>query len=138
MTKVNINGNDAFATYGIVFDEKAISTLMSYPALKSMVSSESRLENGKRVVTESAPKWDSRQLTLQVSMKASSASQFLIRYKEFRDACATGNLLIHVPDIGEYYHMKYEDMTQYTQYRFGVAKLSIKLTEPNPGLRTEA
>lgn len=136
--ELTINGKDAFDTWGISLEDGAISTLMTPAQVKDYVSNESRLEHGKRVVVDS-PKYDSRDITLEMHLIAKSKETFLENYANFcNDVLAKGVLHIsttYQTDVT--YHCLYVSCTQFSQYQFGLAKFSLKLTEPNPANRTD-
>ena len=47
-----INGKDAYTTWGISMDDTSLSALMTPAPNKDLVENKSRLEHGKRVITD--------------------------------------------------------------------------------------
>lgn len=63
-----INGKDAFITWGVRMGDGFLDTIDGFNEMKDYIENESRLEHGKRVITDNA-KVDSREITLQLTMK---------------------------------------------------------------------
>lgn len=127
-----INGRDAYTTWGITMDTQSLSALMTPPALKERVESQSRLEQGSRLVG-AAPRLAARQLTLTLNLTARTEEQFFARYASFCRELATGRLTIRTTyQRGVTYRTAYVSCTQFTQFMRGMAKFSLKLTEPDP------
>ena len=127
-----INGDDAFAEYGMSMESSALSSLMTPPPSKEFIENKSRLENGKRVVT-SNPMVDERELSLQFHIKANGKSDFLVKYSKLCDVLASGVLEISTSyQQGVVYRMIYVSCTQFSEYRLGMAKFTLRLNEPNP------
>jgi len=134
---LTINGKDAFDTWGVSFEDGALATLMTPPAAKSYIENTSRLEDGKRIVVYN-PRYDSRDITLEMHLVANDKSDFLAKYSNFcNDVLKQGYLTIktvYQPDV--VYHCVYVSCSQYSQLINGIAKFSLKLTEANPANRT--
>ena len=129
---VRINGKDAKATWGIVFDSSAVSALMTPPPMKDYIGNESRLEHGRRVVTTNA-KVDKRDVTLTLSLYAHNETSFYSRYNAFCTELEGARLDIELGDFpGTVYKCVYKSCSQFTQYNGRLAKFSLKLEEPNP------
>jgi len=137
--ELKINGKDAFDTWGVSLEDGALATLMTPPAVKSYVTNTSRLGNGERVIVYN-PRYDSRDITLEMHLVAKDKADFLTKYVNFcNGALKKGYLYIETvyqPDV--VYHCVYKSCTQYSQLINGLAKFSLKLTEPNPANRTAA
>lgn len=136
---VTINGKDAYATWGIVFDSSAISSLMTPPAMKSYVENESRAEHGKRVITDtSLAKVDSRQVSLSFALTAKNENDFFAKYSNFcNEISNTGKIDIKLSgDFTVGYKLIYKSCTQFTEYNQKMAKFVLKCEEPNPKDRT--
>ena len=137
--RVTINSEDAKATWGIVFDSSSISALMTPAGMKDNIESQSRLEDGKRVVTSpELAKLNSRTLTLTFALCAKSEDDFFTKYDSF---CAeiqkTGRIYITLsvrPEI--VYKLIYKSCNQFTQFNNKLAKFSLRCEEPNPRDRT--
>lgn len=129
---VRINGKDAKATWGVVFDSSAVSALMTPPPMKSRIKDESRLEHGERVITDNA-KVDKRDLTLTISLYACSETTFYSHYNAFCTELEGERIDIELGDLpGTVYKCVYMSCSQFTQYNGRLAKFSLKLEEPNP------
>lgn len=127
-----INGKDAYTEWGISMDTSSLSALMTPPPMKSYVENTSRLEHGKRVVTAN-PKVDERSITLTFNLTAKTKESFFERYSGFCDELKKGTLAIKTKyQEGVEYKTVYQSCTQFTQFMQGIAKYSLKLTEPNP------
>lgn len=132
-----INGKDAYLTWGISMADTSLSELMTPPSNKAFIENESRLQHGKRVVPVD-PKWDQRNLTLQINLTAATETQFLARYDGFCKELATGVLHIKTKyQPGVVYKTIYLSCGQFSQFMRGIGKFSLKLNEPNPNDRTE-
>ena len=127
-----INGMDAFTEYGMSMESSALSSLMTPPPNKEFIENKSRKENGKRVVT-SNPMVDERELSLQFHIKANGKSDFMAKYSKLCDVLASGTLEISTSyQQGVVYRMIYVSCTQFSEYRLGMAKFTLRLNEPNP------
>jgi len=132
-----INGYDAFEAWGLSMDNTSLSALMAPPPIKSLIENSSRLNHGKVMLTENV-RYDSRELTLQVHIIASSEDEFFERYASFCEQLAKGAMTI----VTKYqpttvYNVIYQSCTQFSQYMRGIAKFSLKLVEPDPTNRSE-
>lgn len=135
--ELTINGKDAWTEWGILMDNTSLATLMTPPGAKDYPSNKSRLEDGTRYLTGN-PRQKERDLTIKIQLVASTQSQFYTRYAAFCEELAGGTLDIttaYQPSVT--YHCIYNSC-QYTQYTGGIAKFSLKLTEPDPSNRTNA
>lgn len=127
-----INGVDAYIEYGISMDSSALSALMTPSPNKEFIENKSRQEHGKRVVNVN-PKKDERDLSLSFHIKASNRDDFMEKYGKFCLVLASGKLEIRTryqPDV--LYRTNYISCTQFSEYRLGLAKFTLKLNEPNP------
>lgn len=61
--KLLINNKDAYVTWGVRMDDGFLTALCAPCTMKEYIENESRLEHGKRVVTDNA-KVASREVTL--------------------------------------------------------------------------
>ena len=130
-----INGVDAYEEYGISMQASGLSALMTPPPLKDMIENKNRQEHGKRVVTTN-PKIDERELSLPIHIKAASKESFLQKYGKFCEVLAKGVLdirTVYQPNV--VYRTLYQSCTQFSEYRLGLAKFTLKLNEPNPNNR---
>ena len=131
-----INNKDAYTTWGISLDSKALTTLMTPAGMKENLKVSSRLEDGQRIVCK--PKLKERSLTLTLNLTAATEEEFFSQYESFCEELHTGLLDVKTSyQDGVVYHLEYNDCTQFTQYCRGIAKFSLKCTENDPSNRGE-
>ena len=131
-----INGIDAYEEYGVSMQSSGLSALMTPPPLKEMIENKSRQEHGKRVVNQN-PKIDERELSLPIHITARSKEDFLEKYGKFCEVLAKGTLELktsYQPNI--VYRTIYQSCSQFSEYRLGLAKFTLRLNEPNPNNRS--
>lgn len=129
-----INGVDAYATYGITLQDSALATLMTPPEMKDYITSEIRTENGKRYFGNA--RQASRELSLGFNLTASSREEFFKRYNAFCEVLTAGKFTLRTKyQPGVTYTLYYNDCSQYQQLIDGIAKFTLKVTEPNPADR---
>lgn len=130
--ELHINGQDAYTTWGISFDQTALSTLMTPSPNKAYIENKSRLEDGKRVIVHN-PKVDERSVTLTFNLTAKNEDEFFTRYNSFCEELKNGYIEIKTKyQENVVYRMVYESCTQFSQLIREIAKFSLKLTEPDP------
>ena len=134
MVQLKINGLDAYTTYGITMDSSSLATLMTPPALKDWVTSESRTEHGTRVVVAGPKYMKARDLTLQINISARTEEDFLSKYASFCEVLKGGTLTLETI-TGKYYCI-YISCNQFSQFLRGIGKFTLKLQEYNPNNRT--
>lgn len=142
--KAYINGNDTSSKWGIILTETSVTALMTPAPLKSYITNESALSNGKQVLTDNGniPKIDARDVQLVFGLHASSLAQFLTRYRSFCEEMQKGSfmLTLHVWEGSTYYketfRLLYQSCSQYSEYNGRLGKFTLKLNEPNPANRT--
>lgn len=131
-----INGIDAYEEYGVSMQSSGLSALMTPPPLKEIIENKSRQEHGKRVVI-SDTKIDERELSLPIHITARSKEDFLEKYGKFCDVLTKGTLELktsYQPNI--VYRTIYQSCSQFSEYRLGLAKFTLRLNEPNPNNRS--
>lgn len=135
-----INEKDAYDYWGLVLSTTAVSELMTPAGQKPLVSNSSRLEHGKRVIVKN-PKKSDRDVTLNLFMVADTKEQFLANYASFCEELEKGRLVIQTryqervvdgATTNVIYRMDYLSCTQYSEYNMGMAKISLRLNEPDP------
>ena len=127
-----INGLDAYTEYGLSMESSGLSVLMAPPPNKEYIENKSRQEHGKRVVV-SNPRIDERELNLPVHIKASSRESFIEKYVKLCDLLAGGKIEIKtIYEPSKVYRTNYISCTQFSEYRMGLARFTLKLNEPNP------
>lgn len=134
-----INGKDAFSTWGVRMGDGFLDAIDGFNQMKDYIENESRLEHGKRIITDNA-RVDSREITLQFTIEGSSESDYRTKKKAFQTELEKGAVSIKVPVLGsEVYKLVY--LGKSVSYglsfdrRFG--KVSSKFEEPNPTDRSE-
>lgn len=133
---IYINGKNAKTQWGVLTTGNTLSALLSPCSMKERVSNESRLEHGKRT-DNSNPKVAARELNLEIQMTADNETQFYARHEAFCAELEKGRIDLYLSDRPTVvYHFDYNSCPQYTQFRRGIATLSLKLTETNPKDRT--
>lgn len=134
-----INGKDAFSTWGVRMGDGFLDAIDGFNQMKDYIENESRLEHGKRVITDNA-KVDSREITLQFTIEGSSESDYRTKKKAFQTELEKGAVNIKVPVLGnEVYKLVY--LGKSVSYGLSLdrcfGKISSKFEEPNPMDRSE-
>ncbi|HJH64767.1 MAG TPA: hypothetical protein OIM59_09095 [Bacteroides mediterraneensis] len=134
-----INGKDALETWGARMGDSFLDAIDGFNEMKDYIENESRLEHGKRVITDNA-KVDSREITLQFTIEGSSESDYRIKKKAFQKELEKGAVNIKVPVLGnEVYKLIY--LGKSVSYGLSLdrcfGKISSKFEEPNPMDRSE-
>lgn len=132
-----INGKDAWTTWGVNMGDGFMDTIDAPLEMKSYIEDESRLENGKRIVTVN-PKVASREVTLGFTITGNSESDYRAKKKSFLTELQKGVFTINVPVLGnETYKMVYTGKN--VSYGMNMARtfgiIKMKATEPNPADR---
>lgn len=140
--ELRINGsNTLYKDYGLRMGEGFIDALTEPLSLKDNVENESRLEHGKRVIVESSPKFQSREVTLDFTLAGSSASDLLAKKNAFLALVYKGAITVEIPKVSsEVYHLIYKgkgsEYAMSTDRRF--CHMMLKFEEPDPSRRTLA
>lgn len=134
-----INGRDAWDTWGVRMGDGFLDTIDGFNEMKEYIENESRLEHGKRVITENA-KVASRQITLQFTIEGDSESDYRTKKKSFQAELEKGMVNIKVPALGnDVYKLVY--LGKSVSYALNsdrcFGKVSSKFEEPNPMSRNE-
>lgn len=134
-----INRKDAWSTWGVRMGDGFLDAIDGLNQMKDYIEDESRLEHGKRVITDNA-KVDSREITLQFTIEGNSESDYRTKKKAFQAELEKGAVNIKVPTFGsEVYKMIYLGKS----ISYGLSpdrcfgKISSKFEEPNPMDRSE-
>ena len=131
-----INGKDAYTEYGMSLEDGAISALLTPPSLKEFVENESRIENGKKIIV-GYPVYDARDVSLAFHIVAPTKEAFFAKYQALCAVLQKGIVKIKTKyQADTVYKFVYNSCTQFSQYSFGIAKFTLKLTEANPADRT--
>ena len=139
-----INNHDAY-TYvaatghpalGVSLTDTALSALMTPPAMKEDIVNESRLEHGRRHAS-TGNMVQERELSLPIHITAKSQADYLTQYNDLISILQGVELNIKTSfQTGVVYKCRYVSCTQFTQFINGMAKLVLKLVEPDPTDRT--
>lgn len=133
-----INGKDAWTLWGVNMGDGFIDTLDAPLPMKEYIENESRLEDGKRVLTSNAKK-DSREITLSFTITGTSENDYRTKKKAFEAELYKGSLTVSVPKVSaDVYHLIYTGKN--ISYGLSIdrcfGRLSAKFEEPNPSERT--
>lgn len=134
-----INGKDAWTTWGVRMGEDFLDVIDGFNEMKDYIENESRLEHGKRVITDNA-RVDSREITLQFTIEGDSESDYRTKKKAFQTELEKGAVNIKIPALGsEVYKLVY--LGKSISYGLSLdrcfGKVSSKFEEPNPTERSE-
>lgn len=129
-----INGKDAWTTWGVCMGDGFLDSIDAPLPMKDYIENESRLEHGKRVITDNA-KLDSRELTLAFTITGSSENDYKEKKKAFQTELGQGEMTVKVPELGnEVYKLVY--LGKNISYGLSLGrcfgKFSAKFEEPNP------
>lgn len=136
---LTINNKDAWNTWGVRMGDGFLDAIDGFNEMKDYIENESRLEHGKRVITDNA-KVDSREITLQFTIEGSSDSDYRTKKKAFQTELEKGVVNIKVRALGnEVYKLIY--LGKSISYGLSLdrcfGKVSSKFCEPNPADRSE-
>lgn len=134
-----INGKDAWTTWGVCMGDGFLDVIDGFNEMKDYIEDESRLEHGKRMITDNA-KVSSREITLQFTIEGGSESDYRTKKKAFQAELEKGIVNIKIPDIGtDVYRLVY--LGKNVSYGLSLdrcfGKISSKFCEPNPMDRSE-
>lgn len=134
MADLLINNKDAYVTWGVRMGNGFLDVIDGFLPMKEYIENESRLEHGKRVIATNA-KVDSREITLQFTIKGDSESDYRLKKKAFETELYKGNVKIVVPKLGDdIYHLMY--LGKSVSYGLSInrcfGRVSMKFSEPNP------
>lgn len=101
-----INGKDAWTTWGVNMGDGFLDAIDAPVTMKDYIEDESRLEHGKRVITENA-KVDSREITLGFTITGTSEEDYRAKKKAFESELRKGNFTVNIPALGAKYIILY-------------------------------
>lgn len=134
-----INRKDALETWGVRIGDGFLDAIDGFNEMKDYIENESRLEHGKRMITDNA-KVAFREITLQFTIEGSSEGDYRSKKKAFQTELEKGAVNIKVPALGdEVYKLVYLGKS----ISYGLSsdrcfcKISSKFCEPNPMDRDE-
>lgn len=134
-----INGKDAWTTWGVRMGNGFLDSIDGFNEMKNYIENESRLEHGKRVITDNA-KVASREITLQFTIEGSSESDYRTKKKFFQKELEKGAVNIKVPTLGnEVYKLVFlgKSISYGLSPNRCFGRVSSKFCEPNPTDRSE-
>lgn len=134
-----INGKDAWTTWGVCMGDGFLDAIDGFNEMKDYIEDESRLEHGKRIITDNV-KVASREITLQFTIEGSSESDYRTKKKAFQAELERGTVNIKIPALGtDVYRLVY--LGKNVSYGLSLdrcfGKVSSKFCEPNPMDRSE-
>lgn len=133
--ELDINGNNAYTTWGIRLEKGAIASLMTPAPMKEYISNSSRTVHGSQILPSSA-KMNQRDITVQFCLSASSESDYMTKYTAFASVLASGRLVIYEKKhTNKYYRCFYVSCSAYQHNINGLSKFTLKLIEPDPSDR---
>lgn len=133
-----INGNDAFENWGVSMGDGFLDSIEAPLSMKDYISNESRIQNGKRVITDpSILRIASREVTLQFHIFGSTESEYRANKKAFENnVLYNGVVDIQIPSRGdEIYHLIYLGKQITIAQTLTECKLTVKFEEPDPSNR---
>lgn len=138
--ELRINGSSTlYRDYGVRMGEGFLDALTEPLSLKENIENESRLEHGKRVVVEETPKYQSRDVVLDFTIRGSSPTDFRAKKNAFLALMYKGEITLEVPqESSDVYHLIYR--SKGSEYSMNPQRtfchMMLKFEEPNPAHRT--
>ena len=134
----SINGYDTYSTWGIILAEGSVDALLSIPPAKEYIVNESRLEDGVRVLAGRVGKDADREVTLEVHMIASSATDSREKYASFVQFIKENRTLdITTENTDGVFHFLYRSCNTFSDWNGRVSHIALRLWEPNPADRED-
>jgi len=142
---LSINEIDAYTEYGAFLSSdrpgeyKNYSALLKPPTMKPYVAVSFREEDGEKLPEELHPAAEARDVDLQFTIVADSATQFLQRYDAFVKMLRSGWLEFRLAEIPRTFRMYYKSSTEFGQltplgHGMVAGKFKIKFREPCPAV----
>lgn len=127
-----INNQDAWGQWKVAMGDSFIENLLLPAGNKDFIENESRLENGKRVITNN-PKVASRDVTLTFNIHGDTTTEYLTNYAAFVAVLQAGTVKIRVPAINMTFNLIYKKSTSFNIGRARMdSSLAVKFEEPDP------
>ena len=127
-----INSQDAWGQWKVAMGESFIENLLLPAGNKDFIENESRLENGKRVITTN-PKVASRDVTLTFNIHGDTTTEYLSNYAAFVAVLQAGAVKIRVPAINMVFNLIYKKANSFNIGRARMdSSLAVKFEEPDP------
>ena len=133
-----INGKDAWTVWGVNMGDGFLDAIDAPLPMKEYIENESRLENGKRIITAN-PKVDSRDITLGFTITGETETDFRQKKKSFEAELMKGGFVVNIPKLGTDVYFRFVYTGKSVSYGLGMdrcfAHFTTKVTEPNPAER---
>lgn len=129
-----------YTEFGASLSNGALSALLAWPEVKERISNESRLEDGKRIDNTAPVHYQSRTITLEMHIIASSFDDFLTKERAFMHFLSDDPKGIRLELYGVYgltfdnrlvFNLKYLSCTQYGVYNGTLGKFAVRFIEPS-------
>ena len=134
MADLLINGEDAYAKYGVSMGNGFLNSLGNPVDMKDDVENESRLEHGKSILIKNR-RVASRLFNLEFTIRGETPLDYRTKKKAFLTLLYNGMITVKVPDDSDdVYHILYKGTSQtYAQSRSRCfCKMTLRFEEPNP------
>ena len=132
MNQYNINGSDAFDTYGLVFMEGTLEELMTLAERKPGVENNWPDEDGTERDLDSI-QYQSRELTINCLMVGDDKADFLAKYSAFKAfIIAAGYFDFINIKFSKRWKLLYDSMEDYKQLDVKSATFSLNLIDDFP------
>ena len=130
---------DLYTTYGIQLVKGAYDALIKYPAVKDLVSNNSRLEDGVRYIAkEQYTKFNEKNFSIRFVMEeGTSESAFYARLESFLALIGKGMFELKITTLNRVFRLVYRDCDRMSTFKSKHAIFELKLTEPDPTDRGE-
>lgn len=126
---------DMYIQWGVSFTETSLSAIVTPAPNKEAVENKSRLQNGKRVIRNSAyVKKDERDVNVEMHIAATDEQDFWDKYDRFCDNVLDYGFLdikiINRPN--KVFRFTYLNCAQFSEFMEQLAKFTLRLNEPDP------
>lgn len=130
-----INNIDIWEAYGAMLQRGSYEALLTPPAAKDYITSDSRNENGKRYVINNGVKVKEREIAISVIVEGETEEDYLYKYEQFINAITQGVFELKVPKLHRIYRLVYSTCSKYGDYGLKRGIFALRLIEPNPNDR---
>lgn len=136
---IYLDGTNLTSNYGLVPTKDERSTILRWAKAKDYITNKNAASNGMEVAS-STPLLDNANLSLELTLFASSANQYYTRFLAIKGlflASSTHTLKLENENFRVQTTICYDDMTSLVDFNGQWGKFVLRLTEPNPATRTE-
>ena len=132
--KIGSNGTyiDLYSTYGVRFLKGAYLEFLRIPQVKEYITNESRLENGTRYLNADMCRVKAKEISVKISIEASSYGQMMTRYNQFIELLKSGEVHLNIPFLGFVFKLVYKDCKPIATYNWKCTTFTLEMIEPNP------